>query len=401
MTHELALRDHRALQHAVLRTTLAGAGVGLLHGLFPSAITDALALLAVGVAAVPPRNLRSLATAGSLACIAAGVAHLGGWTGLSGFAAVSALMFARDLGSWPRRVLAAAGGLVALAAGGFLVEAMRAGEVLVGVSPSLEWLLLGGGAGFLAGFGVTGREVDRVPVLEAAEEKAALGCGAAEAGGAPSSALVATRTPNAGRPIGDSVDGALDSDPRSPSVGRSDVQALVKIDDVPADSEIAELVQRAGSASREAREALGSDSAGASQAAAGLAERIDRFARRWHTIEREVGRTDRTALAARIAVLGERAHNASDEVVRTEYLRAERALRQQLDDLDGIRRCHDRAVARLHHHVAVLERLRLAALHRRSAEVGGAGDDLHPLVEEIAAATIELDTSAEVLELPS
>lgn len=384
MTHELALRDHRALQHAVLRTTLAGAGAGLLHGLFPLAVTDALALLAVGVAAVPPSSLRSLATAASLACAAAGVAHFGGWAGLTGFAAVSALLYARDLATWPRRVLAGAGGLVALAAGGFLVEAVRAGGALDALSPAFEWLLLGGGAGFLAGFGVTGRELDRVRVLVPGDEESGTLVGAAMFG---NGALLGAEGSGRGAPVDALV--AVDG------------LARVAVDAPAADSEIAQLVRRAVGASREAREALGSDGGAACQAAAGLADRIDRFARRWHVIEREVGRTDRAALAARIAELAERAHAASDEVVRTEYLRAERALRQQLDDLDGIRRCHDRAVARLHHHVAVLERLRLAALHRRSAEVGGAGDDLHPLVEEIAAATLELDTSAEVLELPA
>src|SRR5258707_521717 len=50
MSHALALRDHGAVQSAVVRTTVAGAAAGLVHALAPGALTDAFALCAIGLA---------------------------------------------------------------------------------------------------------------------------------------------------------------------------------------------------------------------------------------------------------------------------------------------------------------------------------------------------------------
>jgi hypothetical protein len=346
MPHELVLRDHRALQQAVVRTTVAGAGAGLLHACVPGVLGGAFGMLAVGIAAVPPRSLRSLALAGTLAALVVGTAQLAAWPAAAAAALLGGLLYARDADGTGRRLAATIGGAVALAAGGFVALALGAAEALEGVPPALAGLTLGGAAGFLAGFGVLGREVERVPSLAPADAARAL--------------------PAAEPP----ADGS---------------------------GEFGELFARATAACHDVERSLGDEEPSAATAARELVRRVAGFAGRWRALETDAARLDRAALLARLDHMTARARDAVDEDARADYRRAERALRQQLDDLDGIAACRERAVARLHHHVAVLERLRLAALHRRSADAGATGVELAPLVDELAAASLDLDAAAQGL----
>ena len=130
--------------------------------------------------------------------------------------------------------------------------------------------------------------------------------------------------------------------------------------------------------------------------------KIERFAVRWHDLEKELSVTDKPALAERLAGVKAREEAAADAVVREEYASAREALTRQVEYLDGIERGRERAVARLHHHVAVLERLRLAALHHRAVTAGRVGEELAPLVEDLVAAGRDLDCDAEAIaELPT
>jgi hypothetical protein len=296
----------------------------------------------------------------TLAFVAAGAVHVAGLVGGAAVAGVlGGLLFARDTDGAPRKVAAATAGGLALAAGLFVAAMARSSEVMDALPPALEWLTLGGAAGFVAGLGVVGREVafERRPALEQ--------------------------------------------------------RAAVALPPATPDGELGELLSRAVAASRDIDEALGEPGepscsispgaavGGAAAAARQLVDKIARFAARWCEIERQVASTDRLALVERMERMVARARAAADDAVRADYLRAERALRQQLDDLDCIRGFHERAVARLHHHVAVLERLRLASVHRRSADAGWRADELVPLVDELGAASLDLDGAAEALaELP-
>jgi hypothetical protein len=352
MSWNLSIRDHAELQAAVLRATVAGGAYGLVQWHWPGPGAQAIGALAVGLAAVPPRSWVSAAVAAGVAALAGAASSLGGLAGALGFAALGGLTFARGASGGTRKIVAAAFGALGLATAGFVATTIGASGALWAIPPGLAALCLGGAAGFIASLGVTGRELswaEEAPALEPA---------------AP------VEKPSTESPV-----------PRT---------------------ELGLLLDRAQTAFRDARAALGDGAPEAQTAAGDLLGRIERFGKHWSELDAEAARTDRVALAKRLEDVAAREEAAKDEVVRGEYARARAALRAQLDYLDGIERGHDRAVARLHHHIAVMERLRLAALHHRSADAARVGEELAPLVEDLTAAGRELDTAAEVLaELPA
>jgi hypothetical protein len=93
-----------------------------------------------------------------------------------------------------------------------------------------------------------------------------------------------------------------------------------------------------------------------------------------------------------------RVERARDPLARAEFERAREALLAQLGYLDEIQRGRERAVARLTHQVATLERLRLAAVHHRSVDASRLGAELAPVVEELTQAGGELDLAAAALD---
>lgn len=392
MPHTLALRDHGAVQSAVVRTSLAGAAAGLLHALVPGPLSDALALFAVGLAAVPPRSLRSAALAAILACTAAAAFAMSAPL-LIGAILVAAL-FLRDLprpvagqalgdgesesaGSGAgegRQLVAGLAGVAAVAGGQFVAGGLLAG-LLGDLPPALAWLCAGGAAGFVTGLGTVGREVVWQAVLPAPSSTAP---------------LLATGP-------GCRVHTSDERLPLPPPQGTGTHAGGASS----ASLELRDLLDRAGAAHRLAQASLGDEAPDAVRAAARLVERIAAFAARWADLDRQLAGSDRAALVARREQLAERARAAVDDEVRGEYQRAAAALGQQVDDLDAIRGWQERSLARVHHHVAVLERLHLAALHRRSVATGRSGHELDGLVDELSTAGLELDGAAELLaELP-
>jgi hypothetical protein len=348
MSRNLSIGNHEELHAAVVRAAIAGGAYGLLHWRWPGPGAQVLGVVAIGLAAVPPRTWRSAAVAAAVAVLAGAASALGGVTGAVCLAALGGVTFARGVKGGGRAAVAAGAGALALAAAWFVERAFTGSEILAALPQGLTAVGAGAAAGFVAGMGVIGRE------LGFADEAAA-------------TAAAATAPVN-----------------------------------VPPTTELGGLLERAQVAFGEARGALGDGAPEACSAAEDLLGRIVRFGKHWHDLEVEAGRTDRAALSVRLDQIVAREEAAKDDVVRAEYAHARGALREQLDYLDGIERGRDRAVARLHHHIAVLERLRLAALHHRSADATRVGEELAPLVEDLTAAGRDLDYAVEALaELPA
>jgi hypothetical protein len=122
-----------------------------------------------------------------------------------------------------------------------------------------------------------------------------------------------------------------------------------------------------------------------------------RFGHTWRAVEQETARSRPDELALRLAEVGARLAATGDPVARAEFERAREALTAQIDYLAEIARGRERAVARLTHQVATLERLRLAAVHHRSVDAARLGAELQPVVDELTAAGGEMDLQAEVL----
>jgi hypothetical protein len=168
-----------------------------------------------------------------------------------------------------------------------------------------------------------------------------------------------------------------------------------------AQDEISTLVTQAAGSYQQAAECL-DEHPQARVAAEQLVKKIARFGKKWQDIESQARRSDKTQLEQRVTELQARRDAATDESVRSEYERALSALREQLRYLSEIDKGRERAVARLHHQVATLDRLRLAALRHRSVGATKLGEELRGVVDELTSAGQELDTAAEVLaELPA
>jgi K+/H+ antiporter YhaU regulatory subunit KhtT len=170
---------------------------------------------------------------------------------------------------------------------------------------------------------------------------------------------------------------------------------------VDATDELAQLVRQALETYQQAASSL-EEHPSARSAAEQLVKKIGRFGKRWQDIESQAQKSDRSQLGERKKDLEARVAATTDDSVRSEYARALRAIDEQLAYLDDIAKGRERAIARLHHQVATLERLRLAAVRHRSVGATKLGEDLKSVVDELNQAGQDLDTAAEVLaELPS
>jgi hypothetical protein len=162
-------------------------------------------------------------------------------------------------------------------------------------------------------------------------------------------------------------------------------------------SEVGELLLRAANAWREARAALNGQAAEVQKAADDLVVKIVGFARRFCEVEAEARRTRPDELRDRLTRLDARLEATTDPMARAEFVRARDAVAAQLASLDEIDKGRERAVARLTHQVAILERLRLAAIRHRSVDATRLGAELAPVVDELADAGSDLDLASEAL----
>ena len=303
----------------------------------PASLAWALAALAVTVAVAPPRSWRGAAESLLWALAAGGGGHLGGLLGLLlGAGAVGASLGRGVKGA--RRLVAGGVGTVGALAAVMVWRAFDRSEALAFLPSGLEALFAGAAGGLMVGVSSLGRHL----------EVAQLG---------PHEAL----------------------------------KALV------AEGELGQLLQRAALAYEDAVEAMGTSAPEARAAADDLIQRMTRFGQHWRDLNREAARTNPEALQTRVVELDLRLAACTDPVAQAEFARAREALGAQVESLQEIARGRERAVARLTHQVAMLERLRLAALRHRSVDASRMGAELQPVVEELSQAGTDLDIASEAL----
>lgn len=362
MKRSLAIDNHAAFQWSVLRTVAAGAVLGLCHTVMaPSSsyvgqvvtlsgtwswLYGAVSLALLGAAAVP-------ATSKKMALSLLGTAGLGAIVTFVGaqHAAVLPTMFAWSLlltayllqgGLSKGQALATALSSMLLSIGAQLLpESMEAQGVLIHQPLWISNAVAGGCVGLLVGASTVTRYLVLRPEPIDAELAALL-----------------------------------------PAHGATD--------------ELSSLIQQALTTYQQAVESL-DEHPSARTAAEQLVKKIGRFGKRWQDIESQAQKSDRSKLDERKKDLQARIQAASDDSVRSEYGRALLAIDEQLAYLDEIAKGRERAVARLHHQVATLERLRLAAVRHRSVGAAKLSEDLKSVVEDLSQAGQELDTASEVL----
>lgn len=124
--------------------------------------------------------------------------------------------------------------------------------------------------------------------------------------------------------------------------------------------------------------------------------RILRIAEHCRQVDGELSRESITQLEDRIAQLERKAASTMDPSARDTYESALESLMAQRDVLEQLRSGRERVVARLHVHVALLEKLRLSVLQLRSADAErlGADGSVDDALEELGR---ELDLTADAI----
>ncbi len=331
------INDHSKLHDSVARAILA-AGAAAVAGMFlPASLGAALMALAVGVAIVPPTTVASGATALLWALAAAAGGKIGGGVGnaIAGVAIGGSV--ARGLAG-PSRLTAMLVGTIGAMTAALIGRAFALTDVLGALPSGVATLVAGATGGLVIGVSSVGRHIG---LLHAPLE-----------------------------------------------------QELLAMAD---ESELGRLLGRAASAYRDAVQAIGGEVPAARVAADELVGKMTRFGKRWRELESEASRCKPEDLKERLQLVGRRLDGSSDPLARAELARAREALAVQLAYVEEIASGRERALARLEHQVATLERLRWAALRHRSADAGRLGAELQPVVEELAQAGGDFDIAAEAL----
>lgn len=331
------IKDHRGLHDSVARATLA-AGAAAVAGLFlPASLAAALMALSVGIAIVPPTGAASAAAAIGWAVAAAAGGRIGGGVGDAVAAVAIGGSVARGLPR-PARMVAMLVGTVGAMTAALVGRAFALTDVLGALPSGVAALVAGATGGLVIGVSSVGRH------------------------------LALSRAP-------------LE-------------QELLTMAD---GSDLGRLLGRAASAYRDAVEAIGREVPAARAAADELVGKMTRFGRRWRELEAEASRSLPEELRQRLQLVGGRLEASNDPVARAELVRAREALSAQLGYVEEIARGRERALARLEHQVATLERLRWAALRHRSADAARLGSELAPVVDELTHAGGDFDIAAEAL----
>ena len=334
----VTVKDHEGLHHSIARAMLAAGGASVVAAFLPASLAWALGALAVTVAVAPPRSVRGAAESLLWALAAGGGGQIGGLLGLLlGAGAVGASLGRGASGA--RRWVAGGFGFLGALGGVLVLKAFDRSGALAFLPSGLESLLAGAAGGLMVGVSSLGRHLD-----------------------------VAQLGPHA------------------------DLEGLEG-----GEGELGQLLSRAGTAYKEALGAIGDSAPEARAAANDLVQRMARFGRHWRDLELEAARTPLDALHERLTAVNLRLEACTDAVAQTEFVRAREALTAQLGYLQEIAHGRERAMARLEHQVAMLERLRLAALRHRSVDAGRMGAELQPVVEELSQAGTDLDIASEAL----
>jgi hypothetical protein len=121
------------------------------------------------------------------------------------------------------------------------------------------------------------------------------------------------------------------------------------------------------------------------------------LARRLATIDREAHATSADELARRLEGLQAKTEQTQDAVAREQYSLAASAVAAQLGYLRDIGAGRERIVARMHHHLAGLERLRLALVNQRSADAQRLSAEVQGILDELGQLGQEFDLQAEAI----
>lgn len=134
------------------------------------------------------------------------------------------------------------------------------------------------------------------------------------------------------------------------------------------------------------------------RALSGVTHRVLELARRWQSIDREMGSLAEGEVGQRLAELRSLRDGSRDETAKKQLGVAEGALMSELQQIDRIKRGRERVVARLHGEMAVLERTRYALLSLKSSDAHLRTAELSALSESLSSVAREMDCEAEAVD---
>lgn len=125
--------------------------------------------------------------------------------------------------------------------------------------------------------------------------------------------------------------------------------------------------------------------------------RLFDVARRWQSVESDGGRTPADALVERMEQIDRKIAATDDPIARGQYEQARAALGEQLRYLKEIATSRERVVARMHHYLAAMERLRFAVINHRSADASRLSTEVQPILDDLRDLGKEIDFTNEAL----
>lgn len=130
-----------------------------------------------------------------------------------------------------------------------------------------------------------------------------------------------------------------------------------------------------------------------------LAARVVDQIRRWHEVEQSIEPGAQERLGSRIAFLQERIDRSTDETARQGFTAARDALVSQLELHRRLDVGRERLHARLHQHLATLEKLYLTLVNLSSADAQRFSGEVRPLLDDAGDLAQEVDILSEVDEV--
>lgn len=125
--------------------------------------------------------------------------------------------------------------------------------------------------------------------------------------------------------------------------------------------------------------------------------RVLEVGRRWAAVEADGARTPADVLAQRMETMADKMAKTDDPVAKTQYSHAHAALAEQARYLSEIGASRERVLARMHHYLAAMERLRFAVINHRSADASRLANEVQPILDDLTHLGTDIDFSSEAL----
>jgi hypothetical protein len=188
--------------------------------------------------------------------------------------------------------------------------------------------------------------------------------------------------------------GVLGLLPRHVDIGASRVEAAFETCRGKLGGEVRELADRAFGVWEKVDKTLEPEAA-ARRAIEDSIVRLYEVALKWASVESDGARTPADTLVERMDAIEAKIAHTDDTVAKKQYREAHAALAEQLHYLREIATARERVIARMHHYLAAMERLRFAVLNNRSADASRISNEVQPILDDLRDLGKEIDCSSE------